>query len=290
MHTMMLKEILKQAAASDYAIGHFNFADSVVLCAIVQACQKLKSPVFVGTSEGESRFLGYKQAVALKKAWQEVTGLPVFLNADHHKSFERAKEAVDAGYDSIKIDGTERSFEENMAVTKKVVEYAKNVNPDISVEGEIGYIRGSSKLHREVVEIRPEDMTSPQLSLDFVEETGVDRLAVVIGNIHGIALQGNPRLDIDRLGEIHKIIPQVPITLHGGSGILDKDIRATLPLGMSNIHVNTEIRVAFTAALRDTFEKHPDQTTPYEYFHDPLEAAQQVVEKKLRLFRAVDIV
>jgi len=119
-----LKNILADARDGDYAIGHFNFADSITLRAIVEACVEAKSPIFVGTSEGEAKFLGYAYAAALRDGARRATGLPVFLNADHHKSFESAKIAIDAGYDSIQIDGTELTQEENIVVTKQVTEYA----------------------------------------------------------------------------------------------------------------------------------------------------------------------
>jgi fructose-bisphosphate aldolase class II len=284
-----LKDLLKEASQKPYALGHFNFSTLGILRAIVRACENLKSPVFVGTSQGEAEYVGYKQAVTLVRAFRKETGFPVFLNADHHKTFESAKMAIDAGYDSVQIDETALSLEENIEVSKKVVQYAKSVNPDISVEGGLGYIRGTSEVHKEVVEVKPEDMTSPKEAKRFVRETGVDRLAIVFGNIHGISLAGNPRLDIERLKAVHEAILDVPLTLHGGSGIRDEDIRAALPYGMSNIHINTEIRAAYTNALRGAFTQNPDETTPYKYLHYADTAAQRIVEEKLRLFGAIDI-
>src|SRR3989338_5623631 len=188
-----LKDILKQASESNYAIGHFNFSTLEILKAVVSSCKDLKSVVFVGTSEGEARAVGYRQAAHLIRAWrEEFPEIPMFLNADHHKTFESAKMAIDAGYDSVQIDETSFSFEENIEVSKKVVEYAKIVNPDISVEGGLGYIRGSSEVHKEKIEVKPEDMTTPEEAKRFVEVSGVDRLAIVFGNVHGISLAGNP--------------------------------------------------------------------------------------------------
>ncbi len=285
-----LKDLLKEASHKSYALGHFNFSTLGILRAIVRACENLKSPVFVGTSQGEAEYVGYKHAAALVRVFREETGLPIFLNADHHKTFASAKIAIDAGYDSVQIDEAAFSLEDNIKTSKQVVEYAKSVNADISVEGGLGYIRGSSELHKEKIEVKPEDMTTPEQASRFVEETGVDRLAIVFGNIHGISLVGNPRLDIERLKAVHEAISDVPLTLHGGSGINDEDIRATLSHGMSNIHVNTEIRVAYTNALRGTLEKNPDETTPYKYLDSADKAAQKLVEEKLRLFGAVDII
>lgn len=285
---MKLKDILKQSSEADYAIGHFNFSTLGILRSVVAACKNNNSPVFLGTSESEVKYVGYAQAVAIVKAFREDAGLLIFLNADHHKSFDSAKKAIDAGYDSVQIDATALSVEENTEVSKRVVEYAQSVNPDISVEGELGYIRGSSELLDEKVEVAPEDMTSPDDAKRFVAETGVDRLAVVFGNVHGISSFGNPRLDIERLKSIHKAIPDIPLTLHGGSGIKDEDIKAALVHGMSNVHVNTEIRVAYSNALREALDGD-ETTTPYKYLLKADEAAQKVVEEKLKLFQAVDI-
>ncbi len=284
-----LKNLLEQARDANYAIGHFNFSNLEILRAIVRACQNLESPVFVGTSEGEAKFVGYKQAVALVRAWREETGLPIFLNADHHKTYDAAKMAIDAGYDSVQIDEMSLSLKENIEASCRIVKYAESVNPDISVEGGLGYIRGSSEVHKEKIEVKPEDMTTPKEAKRFVEETGVDRLAIVFGNVHGVSLAGNPRLDIERLQAVHSAISDVPLTLHGGSGINDEDIKATLPHGMSNIHVNTEIRVAYTNALRARLSQDPDETTPYKYIDSALEAVQKKVEEKLRLFGAIHI-
>ena len=285
-----LKDLLKQASKSNYALGHFNFSTLEILRAVVNACVFLKSPIFVGTSEGEAEAVGYKQAAYLVKAWREETGFPVFLNADHHKNFDNAKKAIDAGYDSVQIDETSMSFEENIEISRKVVGYAKGVNPEISVEGGLGYIRGSSKIIKEKMELREEDMTTPEQARKFADETGVDRLAIVFGNMHGVSLAGNPRLDIERLKKVHNEIPDMPLTLHGGSGINDDDIRATLGWGMSNIHVNTEIRVSYTDALRKKLNDDREETTPYKYMESAVLAAQKTIEMKLKLFGAVGIV
>ena len=283
-----LKDYLKKAASAKYALGHFNFADSIVLSAIADACVSLRTPIFIGTSEGEAKFLGYHKAVYLRDALRKETGLPVFLNADHHKTFARAKEAIDAGFDSVQIDGTELSLEENFTVSAEVVKYARKKGRDISVEGELGYIFGSSEMLKEKINLRKEDFTSPDIARDFVKKTGVDRLAVVVGNIHGISVAGNPRLDIERLAEIHSAVPDVPLTLHGGSGILESDIKATLDKGMSNIHINTEMRVAFSKTLRSALAES-EETTPYKYFTVAREAVRKVVEDKLLLFGAEDV-
>ena len=140
-----LKQYFQEAMDGKWAIGHFNFSTADQLKAIVEAAAELKSPVMVGTSEGEAEFIGYDQAVALVKSYQQ-KGYAVFLNADHHKSWESVKVAINAGYDTVLVDASKLPYEENIALTKQVVEYAKSKNPEIEVEGEIGYLKGSSEV------------------------------------------------------------------------------------------------------------------------------------------------
>ena len=148
-----IKDYLKDAALNKWALGHFNFSEDEAIRAIVETAAELKTPIFVGTSEGERKHLGLKQAVNLVKAFREEFNIPIFLNADHHKTLEAVKEAVDAGYDAILADFSALPFEENIKLTKQSVEYAKSKNPDIIVEGELGYVRGESKIQEIVEEI-----------------------------------------------------------------------------------------------------------------------------------------
>ena len=175
-----LNYYLQKAKEGRYAIGHFNFASAEQLKAIAQAFEKvakelnvLDLALMVGTSEGEAEFLGYDQAVGLVNAWKKQTNLPIFLNADHHKSFESCKKAIDSGYDTILIDASKLSFEENIKLTQKVTEYAKNKNAGVTIEGELGYLKGSSEV-QEKIEITSDDYTDPNQAIDFVAQTGVD--------------------------------------------------------------------------------------------------------------------
>src|SRR3989338_10462044 len=197
-----LNYYLKQAKDGHYALGHFNFATEDVLRGIVEACRDAGAPaVMVGTSEGEAGFVGMKEAAALVKVMKEDMNYPIFLNADHYKSFDKCKEAIDAGYDSIIIDASKLPNEENIALTKQVVDYARSVNPNISVEGELGYLKGSSEVQQKI-EISPADYSKPQEVADFVSRTGVDRMAIVFGNIHGIVTDQEEKLDIEHLNKI----------------------------------------------------------------------------------------
>ena len=146
---LTLSEILLSAQKNDQAIGHFNISNLEQLRAIMEAAKNFNAPVMVGLSEGERKFVGLRQAVALAKAFKEEYGLPVFLNPDHSHSIESAKEAYDAGFDSVHIDLSKLSFKENIEGTKEVVDYVKSKNPEVSVEGELGYLRGESKIQKE---------------------------------------------------------------------------------------------------------------------------------------------
>lgn len=284
---MVLKEFLKKAVREGWALGHFNISNLEQLRAILSAAQAVRSPAHIGTSEGERGFIGLKQAVYLIKAFREETGLPIFLNADHCKSVASAKEAADAGYDSIHIDLSAEPFEENIKGTKEAAEYAKSKNKDISVEGELGYLRGESKIQKEVVEIKSEDLTKIEEAEQFVKETSIDRLAPVAGNIHGIAAN-EPKLDIERIRQIHRALPEIALVLHGGSGIPDNQIKEAIKAGVSNIHINTEIRTAFSAALRQTLAQKPEETAPYKLFSEAMEAVEEKVKEKLALFGSVN--
>lgn len=282
-----LREYFHEAKIGKWAIGHFNFSTADQLRAIVEAAAELDLPVMAATSEGEANFIGYKQAVALVKSYQE-EGYKVFLNADHHKSWETAKAAIDAGYDSVLIDASKLAFEENVALTKKVVNYAqemaKSSGREITVEGELGYLKGSSEVQKKV-EISKDDFTKPEEAKIFVAQTGVDRLAIVFGNIHGIVTEQEEHLDIDALKNIAAAVPDVVLVLHGASGLKSEEIKAAIQNGILNIHINTELRVAYHQALRKKLEEEPEQTTPYKFLEPSYKATKKVVLEKLKLFR-----
>ena len=278
------KVIMKKAKKGQYAVGQFNVSTDEQLKAIVEVAKDLKSPVIIGTSEGERKFIGTNQVVALVESWQEQTKLPIILNADHCKTFESAKQAVDAGYSAVHFDGSALDFEENIKITKQVVEYAKKKNPDTLVEGELGYLRGGSEIH-EKIEIKPEDLTKPEQAKEFVEKTGIDSLAVVIGNMHGVESDmENPPLYLDRLEEIQKVVPNMCLVLHGGSGTPDKDIKKAIKLGVVKININTELRIAYSDELEETIKEHPDEVKPYKILAPAVEAMKKVIREKIDLF------
>ncbi|MEE8131804.1 MAG: class II fructose-bisphosphate aldolase [Candidatus Paceibacterota bacterium] len=282
-----LKQIIQKAEDNKVAIGHFNISDLTGLKAIFEAAQELNLPVIIGVSEGESGFVGMRQVAALVKSLREEYQFPIFLNSDHTHSLEKIKQAVETDFDAVLFDGGKLPFEENIKKTKEVVDYVKSVNPDILVEGELGYLGGSSKILTEIpkdTSINEKDLTKPEQTSQFVKETGIDLLAPAVGNLHGILKNASqPTLNIQRIKEI-KEAAGVPLVLHGGSGIRDKEFLAAIDVGISIIHINTELRLAWRQGIETALKNNPEEITPYKILPSAVEEIKKVVEKRLRLF------
>ncbi len=278
-----LKQYLVKAKKEKFAIGQFNFSDWSQVKGIVAAAQNLKAPIILGTSEGESKFVGLAEAVALKKILVKKTGLPIFLNLDHGKSFEYLKEAINAGYDMVHFDGSKLPMEENIKISKKVVALARRKG--IVVEGEMGKIgTDASRVYQEKFVIKEEDLTKPVDAKLFADKTSVDLLAVSVGTFHGVDNTGaSPNIRLDRLRDITEKTP-VGLTLHGGSGTPVKDIKEAIQLGIVKININTDIRMAFSGRLRKILEINKDEITPYKYLQEPIDAVRVAVEEKIMLF------
>ncbi|MBI4094446.1 MAG: class II fructose-bisphosphate aldolase, partial [Candidatus Liptonbacteria bacterium] len=279
---------LLQAGGGGVAVGHFNISDLAGLKAIFEAAREAEVSVIVGTSEGEAEFVGYAQAAALVHSIRKAYGFPIFLNADHTHSLEKIKEAVEAGYDAVLFDGTKLPFEENVRLTKSAVALAKKLNPEVLVEGELGYIGSSSEVLREVPQgaaLTPAEMTSAEEAKMFVEETGVDLFAPAVGNIHGIVVQEGfrERLNIEQIRKVKKALG-IPLVLHGASGLGDDDIRAAIKAGINIVHINTELRVAWRKGMEEGLRESPDEVAPYKVYPAAIEAMKNVVRERLRLF------
>lgn len=285
-----LIETIKQAENNKVAVGHFNVSDTTALKAIFEAGRGLDLPVIIGVSEGERNFIGLKQVAALIKSLRDEYGYPIYLNADHTYSPQKVKEAVDAGFDAAVFDASELPIEENIKKTKEVVGYVKSVNPDFLIEGELGYIGSGSTMLKEIPEgaaVKLEDLTKPEQAAEFVKQTGVDLLAPAVGNLHGIlAGVGNPALNIERISEIKKAV-DVPLVLHGGSGIKDEDFVAAIKAGVSIIHINTELRLAWRRGLEKAFREKPDEIVPYKLLLGAVDEIKKVVYDRLRLFNGI---
>ncbi|MGE5041686.1 MAG: class II fructose-bisphosphate aldolase [Candidatus Levyibacteriota bacterium] len=286
---LTLHELHLKAKQEGWAVPHFNFSSLAQLNGVIDAAKKLNAPILLGTSEGERKFVGLKQAVGLAKSFRE-EGLPVYLNADHTHSVEAAMAAFDAGYDSIHIDLSKLPFRENIEGTKKVVDYVKSKNPEVEVEAELGYlVTDSSKIYNEVIEIPEESYTKVEEAVEFVSETHIDRFAPAVGNMHGIALNDKV-IKFDLIEKLREALPKdLTFTIHGGSGIHDEDIKKMVQMGFNNVHISTELRKAYTDALRKSLSEKPEELSPQVYEAPARAAAAELAEGKMRLYNTVNV-
>ena len=283
-----LRECIVEAEKKRVAIGHFNISDSEGFWAVVTTARALDVPVIIGVSEGERDFIGVEQVAAMVKSAREKFNPPIYLNADHSYSFERVKEAVDAGFDAVIFDGAKLSIEENIVTTKRCVEYARSVDPKIMVAAELGYIGISSKVLDAIPEgVSLANLTTPEEAKSFVEKTGVDLFAPAVGNIHGMMRGGGePALHPDLVKEIRKVC-RIPLVLHGGSGNSDEDFKKVIAAGISIVHINTELRLAYRNGLRRFLQENPDEIAPYKFMKEGVREMAKVVEHKLKLFNGI---
>ncbi|GIW67517.1 MAG: fructose-1,6-bisphosphate aldolase, class II [Candidatus Parcubacteria bacterium] len=264
---MHLKELIYSLKTGE-AILHYNVATLEQIKAGILAVQETKIPLIFGVSEGERNYLSPALVKEIIDFYKK--DLPIFLNADHSKSFETAKQAIDLNYDAVLFDGSELTLDENIKITKELINYRGDKN--ILIEGEIGKIEGKSEIQKEV-EVKKENLTKVEEAIKFVEETKVDLLAVSIGNIHGIT-EKEPELDFERGREIAQAV-KIPLVLHGASGLSLEKIKKCIEIGFKIIHLNTEFRKIWKEKLIEELGK--ETVTPYKI----LEPVVEEIKKKI---------
>jgi len=284
-----LREYVKEAGEKSVAIGHFNISNLEGFHGVYRAAKKLNVPVIIGLSEGEEEFVGRSEAVGMIKEIRLKENFPIFLNADHHHSFESVKACIDAGFDAVIIDGTKLSFEENVKITKRCVDYARiaigEMNQDFLVEAELGYIGEGSNI-KETIPEGAGILTKPEDAKKFVEMTGIDMLAPSVGSIHGMIKSGKPHINIELVAEIRKAT-EVPLVLHGGSGLRDIDFTNGIKAGIAIVHISTEIRLAYDEALKKSLADNPNEVAPYKILQPAVDAIEKIVENRLKLFNNI---
>ena len=301
MPLVTTKKMFEDAYKGGYAIGAFNVNNMEIIQGIVQAGEKLKAPLILQVSAGARKYANHTYLVKLVEAAVETTGLPIALHLDHGPDFETCKSCIDGGFTSVMIDGSHLSYEENVALTKKVVEYAHAHG--VVVEGELGQLAGVE----DDVNVSAEDAsyTKPEQVEDFVKRTGVDSLAIAIGTSHGafkFKPGQKPQLRFDILEEVSKRLPNFPIVLHGASsvvpefveqinqyggkmddaiGIPEEMLRQSATMAVCKINIDSDLRLAMTAAVRKYMAENPSHFDPRQYLAPARTAIQGMVEHKI---------
>lgn len=292
------KNMFKDALKNKYGIGAFNFVNMEVLKSILKSAEEEQSPVIVQCSTGAIKYAGAKQLVALAKTCVADMTVPVCLNLDHGKTFEDCKNAIDAGFTNVMIDASSLPYEENVALTRKVVIYAHERN--VTVEAELGVLAGVE----EDVKADKSIYTDPKLALDFVRQTGVDSLAIAIGTSHGThKFKGEPKLAFDILEEIEKELPDFPLVLHGASsvpkklielnnkyganienanGIPEEMLREACKHNICKINVDSDLRLAYTAGVREYLYENPSDVDIRNYSKSGMKNVSETVAYKMK--------
>ena len=296
------KKILQKAHKGNYAVGHFNINNMEILQGVVQAAENLKAPVIISTSEGALKYAGINFLYDLTKTASELSKVPLALHLDHGKDMETIKRCIKLGYSSVMIDASHYDFEQNIKLTKKVVQLAHQKG--ISVEAELGTIGGAEDLVRKHRII----YTDPKKAKEFVQRTGCDFLAVAIGTSHGAyKFKGVGKLRIDILKEIKKKT-KIPLVLHGASavpqnivtmaqkygaklgavkGVPESQVKRAIKYGINKINTDTDLRIAFDAAVRKVIKEHPEVFDPRKILGPARELITKVVERRIKVFGSV---
>jgi len=302
MPLVSTKELFAKALAGKYALGAFNVNNMEIIQGIVDGATEMRAPLILQFSEGARKYARHEYLIHLVKAATETCDLPIVLHLDHGEDFEICKKCIDGGFTSVMIDGSKHPFEENIAMTKKVVEYAHSKG--VVVEAELGKLAGVE----DNISVAAKDAiyTDPNQAQEFVERTGCDSLAVAIGTSHGAyKFKSEPKLDFDRLLEIQKKIPNTPLVLHGASSVPQDLVsvcnqygakiadskgvpepmitKAASEFNVCKVNIDTDLRIAFTSAIRKVFMETPAEFDPRKYLSPARDAIKQVVVRKVKL-------
>lgn len=274
--------LLQAAREGGYCIGAFNVHTLEMLQAVVEAAEEMNSPLIIQSTVGTVNHLGADYIAAAAKTAAERSRIPIALHLDHCTDFDLIVKCIRAGYTSVMIDASQFPFEQNVAMTKKVVEVARAAG--VNVEAELGRVGGVED--DIVVDDADAMLADPDECAQFVELTGVDTLAPAIGTAHGI-YKGDPNIDFDRIEKIARKV-SVPLVLHGGSGIPEEQVSRCISLGMAKMNVATELRIVFSDAIKEVFKANPDENDPRKYMIPAKKALFHAAIEKIKLCGSVD--
>ncbi len=267
------KQMLIDAQKGGYAVGAFNVENMEMVKAVIAAAEELHAPVMLQTTPSTVRYASVEMYAAMVKAEAEKASIPVCLHLDHGNSYELAVAAMEAGYTSVMIDGSHEEFEDNIALTKKVVAVAKEKG--IPVEAELGKVGGKE----DDLEAEADTNTDPKEAKEFAERTEVDSLAIAIGTAHGF-YAGTPVLDKARVSDIRELI-ETPLVLHGASGLSEEDVKECVARGMCKVNFATELRAAYTDACKKLLAEKPETYDPKKLGVVGMEAVKEIVKSRM---------
>lgn len=270
--------LLEAAEKGGYAVGAFNCNNMEIVQAIIEAAEEEKSPVIIQASQGAIKYAGLSYIVGLVETAAKESSVPVALHLDHGTSFEQCIQCIGRGFTSVMIDYSKHTLDENIAMTKRILEIANELG--VSVEAELGKIGGTED--DITVDEREATFTDPAEAERFVKETGIKSLAVAIGTAHG-QYKGEPKLDLDRLSEIKSRV-NIPIVLHGSSGVPDDTLKEAIKRGVRKINIDTNLREAFTDGVREVLAKNPNEIDPRKILGPARERMKERVIEKIRIF------
>ena len=269
------EQILKDAQKGGYAVGAFNVENMEMIQAAVEAAEELRAPIMLQTTPSTVKYASLEQFFANVKALADKATVPVAMHLDHGNSFDLAMQALRVGYTSIMIDGSQEPFEENIALTKKVVEVARPNG--IPVEAELGKVGGKE----DDLEVKDAGYTDPLEAKEFVTRTGISALAVAIGTAHGF-YEGTPKLDVERLKRIREVV-DIPLVLHGASGLSDEDVIECIKEGICKVNFATELRVAFSKGVKSVLNEHPETFDPKAYLKVGRQKVKELVKNRIKV-------
>ena len=275
------EKMLLDAQKGGYAVGAFNVENMEMVMAVIAAAEELRAPLMLQTTPSTIKYAGLDMYLANVKAAAERASVPVCLHLDHGDSFDLAMRALRTGYTSIMIDGSHNVFEENIAVTKAVADACRPSG--IPVEAELGKVGGKEA---DLDGGEGNGYTDPLEAKEFVERTGVTSLAVAIGTAHGV-YKGVPKLDLDRLAEIRKVV-DIPLVLHGASGLSEEAVVESIKRGICKVNFATELRIAYTDGVKEFLAANPDAFDPKKYGKVAMEHVKAIVETRMKMCGCTD--
>ncbi|MWP47292.1 tagatose bisphosphate family class II aldolase [Gilliamella sp. Pas-s27] len=277
MYLISSQEMLKKAQRENYAVPAFNIHNLETIQVVIDTAKQMQSPVILAATPSTYRYAGTEYLINICKTAAQTKHFPFALHLDHHEDIKDIQAKIEAGIRSIMIDASHHPFEENINIVRKTVEFSHKFNA--SVEAELGRLGGQED--DLIVDNKDSAFTDPSAAKEYVERTGIDSLAVAIGSAHGM-YKGEPKLDFERLAKIRDKV-DIPLVLHGASGIPDAMVKKSISLGICKVNVATELKIAFSDALKQDFKTHPDANDPRHYMQPAKLAMAQIIEDKIRI-------